>query len=66
MEIAGELTLSAYSVEKLGSCELEIFPMNQIAAENQPELRGLTSYEHLSLEIVESRWSFGPFKIQPF
>jgi len=25
-----------YSVEKLGSCELEIFPMNQIAAENQP------------------------------
>jgi len=24
-----------YSVEKLDSCELEIFPMNQIAAENQ-------------------------------
>ncbi|MGA2708861.1 MAG: hypothetical protein ACLQJ0_24370 [Steroidobacteraceae bacterium] len=27
--------MSTYSVEKLGSCELEIFPMNQIAAENQ-------------------------------
>jgi hypothetical protein len=32
----GELVLSTYSVEKLGSCELEIFSMNQIAAENQP------------------------------
>jgi hypothetical protein len=28
--------VATYSVEKLGSCELEIFPMNQIAAENQP------------------------------
>jgi hypothetical protein len=28
--------LTAYSVEKLGSCKLEIFPINQIAAENQP------------------------------
>jgi hypothetical protein len=26
----------AYSVEKLGSRELEIFPMNEIARENQP------------------------------
>jgi hypothetical protein len=26
----------AYSVEKLGSCELDIFQINQIAAENQP------------------------------
>jgi hypothetical protein len=56
----------AYSVEKLGSCELENFSMNQIGAESQPQIRGLTSYEQSSLEIVGSRWPFGPFKNQPF
>jgi hypothetical protein len=28
--------VATYSVEKLGSCKVAIFPMNQIAAENQP------------------------------
>jgi len=33
---SGQCPDSTYSVEKLGSCEFEISPMNQIAAENQP------------------------------
>jgi len=28
--------VSTYSVEKLGCCKIAIFPMTQIAAENQP------------------------------
>jgi hypothetical protein len=61
-----EWLVGVYSVEKLGSCDFEILPMNQIAGENQAQIRDLTSHEQLSLEIVGSCWSVSPFKIQPF
>ncbi len=36
MNILGRRQERVYCVEKLGSCKLEIFPINKIAAENQP------------------------------